>query len=180
MTWADLVTALRLASAPFAGWATAAGSWKAAALLLLLAIATDFLDGFLARRLGQASNRGGLFDHGADCLFVTCALGGLASAGWLPWLLPALIPLAFAQYVLDSGALAGQRLRTNAVGKANGIGYFALAGLIVFPQWLGLAWLPMAWTQAAAWLLAASTLVSMTERLAFVLRGRLAAWRSAK
>ncbi len=148
-------------------------NWTAAALLLLLAIGTDLLDGFLARRLGQASNQGGLLDHGADCLFVTCALGGLASANWVPWLLPALIPLAFVQYVFDSRALAGQRLRTNRIGKANGIGYFVLTGLIVFPQWLGLAWLPAVWAYAAAWLLVASTLLSMVERLAFLLRARL-------
>ena len=171
MNWANLVTALRLAAAPAVGWFAAVGNWPVAALLLLGAIATDVLDGFLARRLGQASNQGGLFDHGVDCLFVTCLLAGLAQAGWAPWVLPVLIPLAFIQYVLDSQALAGEKLRTNGLGKANGIGYYALGALIVLPHALqlgppaGLAW-------GASWLLVASTLVSMAERLAFILRRR--------
>lgn len=171
MNWANLVTALRLAAAPAAGWFAAAGDWLTAALLLLGAIATDVLDGFLARRLGQASNQGGLFDHGVDCVFVTCLLAGLAVAEWTPWALPALIPLAFIQYVLDSQALAGEKLRTNGLGKANGIGYYALGALIVFPHALqlgppvGLAW-------GAGWLLVATTLVSMAERLLFILRRR--------
>ena len=174
MTWANLLTALRLMAAPFVCWAAACANWTAAALLLLLAIGTDVLDGFMARRLGQASNKGSLFDHGADCLFVTCALAGLAGVAPVPWLLPALIPLAFIQYVLDSRALAGQRLRTNHLGKANGVCYFLLAGHIIFPQWLGFALLPESWTYGAGWLMVTTTLASMAERLAFVLRGRLA------
>ena len=86
-------------------------------------------------------------------------------------MLPVLIPLAFIQYVLDSQALAGEKLRTNGLGKANGIGYYALGALIVLPHALqlgppaGLAW-------GVGWLLVASTLVSMAERLAFILRRR--------
>ena len=171
MNWANLVTALRLAAAPAVGWCAAVGNWPLTALLLLGAIATDALDGFLARRLGQASNQGGLFDHGVDCVFVTCLLAGLARAGWAPWALPALIPLAFIQYMLDSQALAGEKLRTNGLGKANGIGYYALGALIVFPHALQLN-LPDILAQSGAWLLVASTFVSMAERLAFVLRRR--------
>ncbi len=165
------MTTVRLAAAPVAGWAAAEALWRPAAGLLLLAIITDMLDGILARRLGQASNRGGLFDHGADCLFVTCALTGLAHAGWVPWLLPVLVPLAFAQYVLDSRALAGQRLRTNLLGKSNGICYFVLVGVVIFAQALGWACLPEALAGILAWMLVATTALSMAERLAFVLRG---------
>ena len=171
MNWANLVTALRLAAAPGAGWFAAAGDWPVTALLLLGAIGTDVLDGVLARRLGQASNQGGLFDHGVDCVFVTCLLAGLAKAGWTPWMLPALIPLAFIQYALDSQALAGEKLRTNGLGKANGLGYYALGALIVLPHALQLS-LPTVLAEGAAWLLVASTLVSMAERLIFVLRRR--------
>ena len=175
MNWANGLTALRLAAAPAAGWSTAGEHWLAAALLWALAVVTDLFDGILARHFGAASSRGGLFDHGTDCAFVTFALGGLASAGWTPWLLPALIPLAFIQYALDSRALAGQPLRTNLIGKSNGIGYFALAGTVIVPNALAWwEWLPKASGQVLAWLLVATTLLSMGERLMLALRGRLA------
>ena len=170
MHWANVMTGLRLAAAPVIGWTAAAELWRPAAGLLALAIITDMLDGMLARRSGQASNQGGLFDHGADCLFVTCALAGLAHAGWVTWLLPVLVPLAFGQYVLDSRALAGQRLRTNVLGKSNGVCYFVLAGVVIFAQALGWAGLPEALTGALAWALVASTVLSMGERFAFLLR----------
>ena len=175
MNWANVLTAARLAAAPAAGWFTAGEQWLAALLLWALAIVTDVFDGILARRFGAASSSGGLFDHGTDCAFVTFTLGGLASAGWVPWLLPALIPLAFVQYVLDSRALAGQPLRTNFIGKANGIGYFAAAGVVIVPN--ALQWgerLPMALGEALAWLLVATTLLSMGERLLLTLRGYFA------
>lgn len=168
------MTAVRLAAAPVVGRAAAEELWQLAAGLLLLAIITDVLDGWLARRLGQASNRGGLFDHSADCVFVTCALIGLAHAGWVPWLLPILVPIAFGQYVLDSRVLAGQKLRTNVLGKSNGVCYFVLAGLVIFANALGWAWLPEALSGILAWALVATTALSMTERLAFVLRRKLA------
>ncbi len=173
MTWANGMTTLRLAAAPAAGWAAAVQHWLVAALILLLAIATDVLDGIFARRSGLASNQGALFDHGTDCAFITCTLGGLASAGWVPWILPILIPVAFIQYVLDSRALAGRKLRTNSLGKSNGIGYFVLAGIIIFSNALGWIW-PLTLITFLAWLLVASTLASAVERLAFVLRGRSA------
>lgn len=175
MNWANGLTALRLAAAPAAGWFTATEHWLAALLLWALAIVTDVFDGIVARRFGAASSSGGLFDHGTDCAFVTFTLGGLASVGWIPWLLPALVPLAFIQYMLDSKALAGQPLRTNFIGKSNGIGYFAVAGVVIVPNALGWwDWLPTMLGEAFAWLLVATTLLSMGERLLLTLRGRFA------
>lgn len=175
MNWANVLTALRLAAAPAAGWSAAGEHWLAALLLWLLAIVTDVFDGILARRLGAASSGGGLFDHGTDCAFVTFTLGGLASAGWIPWLLPILVPLAFFQYALDSRALAGRPLRTNRIGKSNGIGYFAVAGVVIVPNALAWwEWLPEVLGEALAWLLVATTLLSMGERLLLTLRGHFA------
>ena len=172
MIWANGLTASRLAAAPFAAWTAAAGRWHLALALFAFAIASDALDGPLARRSGQPSPWGGLFDHGADCVFVTCALGGLVASGWLPWLPVALIPAAFAQYALDSRALAGQPLRTSALGRLNGLCYFALAGAVIGRQALGLGWLPLPLIETFAWALAASTALSMSERLIRLLRRR--------
>src|ERR1035441_3224674 len=102
---ANALTALRLLLViPFAFF-MARGDLRHAVFALLamvLALATDFLDGAIARRTGTASALGGTFDHTSDFLFVTCGLFAGALRGAFPWILPILIVAAFAQYVIDS------------------------------------------------------------------------------
>ncbi|HMF96146.1 MAG TPA: CDP-alcohol phosphatidyltransferase family protein [Vicinamibacterales bacterium] len=138
------------------------------ALLVGLAIASDYLDGPLARRTGTASARGMLFDHGTDCLFVTGGLAGVAIAGSITPILPLLIPLAFGQYVVDSYVWHRQRqLRASFLGRWNGILYFVPLVLVAaarlpipsgFASFLRLA------TSTLAYLLAASTVASIVDR----------------
>ncbi len=170
MTWANGLTSARLAAAPVSAWAAATAQWRLALILFAIAVATDLLDGILARRLGQVSTMGGFYDHATDCTFVTATLGGMAAAGWVPWLLVVLIPSAFVQYTLDSGILSGRRLRTNALGKGNGLGYFVLPGAIIAREVFELQWLPDLPIDALAWLLVATTLVSMGERLLYLMK----------
>ena len=172
MTWANALTALRLLAAPFCAWGAATGQWRLALTLFALAVLTDLLDGTVARRLRQVTRSGGLFDHATDCTFVTVTLAGLAAAGWAPWLLVVLIPSAFVQYTLDSGVLAGRALRTNVLGKTNGIGYFVLPGTIIGREALAFEWLPLWLIDVLAWALIATTLASMGERLLFLIRIR--------
>lgn len=135
-----------------------------AGLTLALAIATDLLDGALARRRGTASAAGRVFDHAADCVFVTTGLAAAALRGAVPWLLPLLVAAAFVQYVLDSywvhrgGALRGSRL-----GRWNGILYFVPLGGDVLVR-AGLRPLAPPVT-AIAWALVATTVLSMGARL---------------
>src|SRR2546426_4630167 len=78
---ANALTALRiLLAVPFAFLMTRGDRWSAApaGIVLVAAIATDLLDGVVARRRGTDTSAGGVFDHAADCLFVTA---GLAAAG---------------------------------------------------------------------------------------------------
>lgn len=125
---ANLLTGLRLALVlPVALAFAVPGSLSAVALLglLALAVATDIADGRAARHFGTASARGMLFDHATDFLFVTSALAALAYAGVISALLPALIALAFTQYVLDSYLLHRQKsLRMSVLGRWNGVFYF--------------------------------------------------------
>ncbi|MCC5885992.1 MAG: CDP-alcohol phosphatidyltransferase family protein [Gammaproteobacteria bacterium] len=135
---------------------------------ILLAIATDLLDGVVARRLGTASAAGQLFDHGTDCLFVTAALAAAAYAGLLTPILPLLVALAFGQYVLDSHFLHREKtLKTSVIGRWNGIGYFVpLVVLAVARLELqaGLTDLLFAAAALLAWLLVITTVVSITDR----------------
>ena len=99
-------------------------SWLLLALIVI-AIASDYFDGKVARALKTASARGMLFDHGTDFIFVTIALFALSSIGLSSILLPLLIVVAFSQYVLDSYFLFKQKLlRMSFLGRWNGIFYF--------------------------------------------------------
>ncbi len=138
------------------------------ALFLVLAIASDYLDGPIARRTGTASARGMLFDHTTDCLFVTGGLTGAAIAGSITPILPALIPFAFAQYVVDSFVWSRRRqLRASFLGRWNGILYFVPLVLIAtarlsasssFAVFLQLS------ARVFGYLLAISTVASMIDR----------------
>ena len=164
---ANTLTATRLLLVlPFAYLMARGGADHAAlgALILLAAIATDLLDGRVARRRGTATRAGGAFDHAADFLFVSSGLAAGASRGAFPWILPILVALAFAQYAADSYWLHRDRgLRTSRLGRYNGILYFAPLGGDILVR-LGLPWLQPAVT-AVAWVLVASTVLSMAERL---------------
>jgi phosphatidylglycerophosphate synthase len=99
-------------------------SWLLLALIVI-AIASDYFDGKVARALKTASARGMLFDHGTDFIFVTIALFALSTIGLSSVLLPLLIVVAFSQYVLDSYFLFKQKqLRMSFLGRWNGIFYF--------------------------------------------------------
>jgi len=138
------------------------------ALLLGLAIASDYLDGPVARRMGTASAAGMLFDHTTDCLFVTGGLAGAAIGGSITPLLPVLIPLAFGQYVVDSYVWFRQKqLRASVLGRWNGILYFVpivlvTAARLPFPA--GFAALLRLAARVLGYLLVASTVASVIDR----------------
>lgn len=163
-TRANALSALRLAGAGPLAWAAAAGEAGLALGLFAAAVASDLLDGRVARRFGEESPLGGLLDHGADAATVCLGLGALAWRGEVPALLPALIAVAFVQYALDSRAFSGQRLRASSLGRANGIAYFALLGALLARDALALPAPGPAVASALAHLLAALTLLSIATR----------------
>lgn len=138
------------------------------AVLLAVALATDYADGVVARRRGTASAAGQLFDHGTDCLFVTAGLAGAALAGLVPPALPLLIAVAFGQYVFDSYLVHRQkRLRMSTIGRWNGIGYFVPLVVIAAARLEAVPSLTAALLLAArlsAYVLIASTVVSIVDR----------------
>ena len=168
---ANALTAIRLAlvlptAAAFAQPELLAPS--VVVLLLCVAIANDYLDGRVARTTGMASAKGRLFDHGTDCLFVTGGLTGAAMTGLVTPLLPALIPVAFGQYVVDSYVWHRQRqLRASFLGRWNGILYFVPLVLIAasrLPFPAGFASFLRLAAGVLGYLLVASTAASMIDR----------------
>ena len=145
--------------------------WFYAAGVFALAIATDLLDGWLARRLDAVSAVGGVLDHGSDALFVTVVLGAFAMRGDVPVVLCVLIPAAFVQYAIDSRIWKGLALRASFLGRWNGIGYFVLVGIAIAQSWQS-AVIPAQVVSVSAWLLVVSTLLSMGDRLIAVLSVR--------
>ena len=169
MTLSNGLTSMRLIAAPFFYWLIVNQSWWVACLVFWLAVASDFVDGRLARARGETSVFGGLLDHSSDAVFVTLGNLALVKAGWVPTLLPALIVAAFLQYVLDSRTLAGRELRMSFLGRWNGILYFVPPGVIVTREWLGFSAPADQIILIIGWTLVVSTLVSMGNRLANVI-----------
>ena len=168
-SWANLLTLLRLLIAPLLVWLLLNEDWWPAAIALFIAILSDIFDGKIARKMNQASAFGGLFDHATDAIFVSSAAWALAQLGLINQFLWTLIVLAFVQYTLDSKALSGKVLRSSTLGRYNGIAYFVLVCICVGFQCLSLQLLnPMlAW---AAWVLVATSLISMGDRLYSLVR----------
>lgn len=167
---AHTITAVRLLAVVPAAWAFShAQSVPAWWLVLLMAVAltSDYTDGIVARRSGAASPRGMLFDHTTDCLFVASGLAGASMAGLIPMILPILVVVAFAQYVLDSYFLHRQRqLRMSSLGRWNGIFYFAPLVMIAVASLSlpGVSELARVLTRPCAVLLAVSTVASIVDR----------------
>ena len=166
---ANALTAVRLLLVlPFAFF-MAKGDGRSAIFALVawvVALITDFLDGPIARRRGTVTAASGTFDHTSDFLFVTSGLFAGALRGAFPWILPALITAAFAQYVIDSYWVHRRtKLRGSKLGRYNGVLYFVPSAMDILIR-MGLRFLDPLLT-ILVWLLVLSTLVSMGQRLMF-------------
>ena len=167
-TWANGLSLSRLAIAPFTVFAITEGSFLLGMILFSVAVFTDVIDGPIARSRGEASAFGGKIDHGSDAIYVTLCLSALAYGGFISWVLPPLVMVAFLQYLFDSNALKTEKpLRSSQLGRYNGIAYFVLVGIAVVQG-------AFAWTlfspsslHALSWLLIATTTLSMRNRLKF-------------
>lgn len=161
---ANSLSLFRIIIAPPIAWSISTGCWLTASLLLTLAILSDVFDGPLARKKGQDSSFGGLLDHSCDALLVTILLFALTETHNIPVLLPILVLVSFIQYVVDSRAISGHRLRTSLLGRYNGIGYFVLAALCIYSSGLEKSFFPESFFATCAWILIFSTLLSMFDR----------------
>jgi cardiolipin synthase len=96
----NLITLLRLLCLPLFLWLLFAEENRVAAALLLGALgATDWVDGYLARRLGQVSEFGKIFDPTVDRLLFIVAITAIVIDGSMP--------LWFAVVILAREILVG-------------------------------------------------------------------------
>jgi cardiolipin synthase len=100
---ATRVTLIRVVAVPLVAALVLAGELRLAGLAVLLAALSDWLDGYLARRLDEVTQLGRVADPSIDALFCGLCLGALALAGRLPVWVFALVGLRYA--LLAAGAL---------------------------------------------------------------------------
>ncbi len=85
-TWPNAITLARLAALPVFLWLLFGTGHRALAAWLLGVLgATDWLDGYVARRFNQVSSVGKVLDPVADRILVMTALIAVAAAAGVPW-----------------------------------------------------------------------------------------------
>jgi cardiolipin synthase len=134
-TLPNAVTALRLCCVPLFVWVLFGAHRQTAAAFLLGALgATDWVDGFLARRLHQVSKLGKVLDPTADRILVATAVIAVMVHGAVPtWFGVATLVREglVAGAVLLLAALGSARIDVLWVGK---VGTFAL--MFAYPAFL--------------------------------------------
>ncbi len=150
-TLPNVVSFVRLLLIPLFLWLLLVRDEVAAAGWLLgIIAATDWVDGYLARRLGQVSELGKFLDPLADRLAVASALiGGLIAGVLEPWFAWALIirEALVGAGALFLGARLGAKLAVRDLGKlATLLLYAAIAWLFVG---IGTPW---PWLETVGWI----------------------------
>lgn len=134
-TWANLVSLMRLACIPVFVWLLLGEERRLAAAWLLAALgATDWLDGWLARRFDQVSEVGKILDPTADRLMFLAAIGSLIIDGSVPlWFAVATLArevvVSIAALIL--AGLGARRIDVTRLGKTSTFGL-----MVAFPLFL--------------------------------------------
>jgi cardiolipin synthase len=134
VTIPNLITVVRLACIPLFVWLLADDELLAAAALLAVLGATDWIDGWVARRFDQGSDLGKVLDPVADRILLLVAGVGLIVQGSVPLVVGILVLVREAIIsvaVLGLAAAGARRIDVQWVGKAG-----TLALMFAFPLYL--------------------------------------------
>lgn len=135
ITIPNLITLVRLACVPVFLWLLIGrDDHLGAAVLLGVLGATDWVDGYLARRLGQVSEVGKILDPTADRIMLLVAVVAIAWEGSVPWWFAGLALAregAVSVIAIVLGALGARRIDVTWWGKT---GTFLL--MFSFPLFL--------------------------------------------
>ena len=120
------LTLLRILIAPCLAWDIVAQHKKRALILFLIAAATDFLDGFLARLWKTETKIGALLDPLADKIVIMCCYGSLFFNQTTQIIIPAwfILIIGIKELLLIVGSLYGiaqkkhLALQPSILGKA--------------------------------------------------------------
>jgi len=146
LTVPNAISAARIASIPvFVGLILDHDTTTAGLILFAIVVATDWIDGMIARRTGQVSDLGKVLDPVADRLAIAAGLIGLVLRGIFPlWAAAAILVRDLTVLVGGAVALArrGLRLEVRWIGK---LATFSLMAAIPMVSWGSLG-LPLAAT----------------------------------
>lgn len=141
LTVPNLVTLVRLLCLPLFLWLLFGRENYAAAAALLAALgATDWVDGYIARRFGQVSNFGKMFDPTVDRLLMVVGIVGIMLAdldidGFMvfAWIV-VVREVVLSAFVATTVLMGARRMDVTFVGKC---GTFGL--MVAFPAFLAAA-----------------------------------------
>lgn len=143
-TWPNLITVLRVfAVLPVIALLHAGGApgmshylWMALALMAISEI-SDWLDGYLARRMHWVSASGKVLDPMADSLYRIGVFVALVANGWMPlWML---LIMAARDLGMSEVRLMAQRARITLAARTSGKVRAAIQGVAQFAIVLGYA-----------------------------------------
>lgn len=158
----NVLSFLRIALVPVFLWLLLEEMFVSAITVLAIAGLTDFLDGYLARKLNQTTKLGKMLDPVADRLYIFATLLALSATGYVPWWLAGLVILRDLLMLISLPVLAsvGHRsLPVHYLGKASTFALlyafplllmgkiFSEAAFIITP----LAWAFALWGVALYW-----------------------------
>lgn len=160
LTWPNAISVARLACIPVFVWLLLAEERRTEAAVLLGVLgATDWVDGWIARRFDQVSELGKILDPTADRLMFLVAIVSMVIDGSVPlWfaVLTLVREAVISVVALVLGALGARRIDVTWLGKTSTFGL-----MFAFPLFLaghaGLSWSEAA--EVAAWVIGVPSLV---------------------
>ncbi len=163
LTAPNAITLLRLLCLPVFVWLLfGRENYLAAAALLAILGATDWVDGYVARHFGQVSNFGKMFDPTVDRLLLIVGVGGIMLAdlqiAWFmafAWIV-VVREVILTVFVGTTILLGARRMDVTWVGKCGAFAlmtafpaFLASADATLGGTWLETAFLVVAWGAAA-------------------------------
>lgn len=117
LTVPNVLSFARLAILPFLYIELANGRFGRGLLVGFIFGATDFIDGYVARRFDQVTRLGQILDPASDRLFIVTIVVGMVVSGLLPWWIVALVVGRDVILLLAGLVMLGGGARPPAVSR---------------------------------------------------------------
>ena len=135
MNLPNLLTLFRIALVPLATWLIITDGFREAFFVLVIAGATDAIDGFIAKRFGMVTELGSYLDPLADKLLLVSTFIALGAREHLPsWLVILVVSrdiMIVAAILLAVVIGRPLRMQPLAISKLNTVAQIALALLVL-------------------------------------------------